>query len=78
MNKTWTPEQYAARLALIKKVAKKIERRKKAKARRRSVPNIDSSIDKFNINHYTDSEKYVDEHYGSMYRDQVAYDNDWN
>lgn len=78
MNKTWTPEQYAARLALIKKVAKKIEQRKKAKARRRSIPNIDSSIDKFNINQYTDSEKYVDEHYGSMYRDQVAYDNDWN
>lgn len=75
MTDSWTPEQHAARLALIRKVAKKYE---KKKARKRSVPNIDSSIDRYNINHYTDSEKYVQEYYGSVYKETTRYDNDWN
>ena len=80
----WTPEKHAARLALIKKVHKEFlaKQSKKQKVRQarsnKRVPNIDSSIDKFNINEYTDASKYADEYYGDRARAQSSYENDWN
>lgn len=71
-----TPEQYAARLALIKKIAKKYE--KKKPRRSRSVPNYDSRVDQYNINQYTDASKYANEYYGEVYRETTRYDKDWD
>jgi hypothetical protein len=61
-----TPQQKAKRLALIKKVAKKIERERKLS---KSIPKIDSSIDRYNINQYTDASQYANQYYGDVCRE---------
>jgi hypothetical protein len=78
MADSWTPEQYAARLALIRKVAKKRENEKKKARKRRSVPKIDSSIDRYNINEYTDAEKYANQYYGQVAYETTRFDKDWD
>lgn len=78
---SFTPEQYAARLELIKKVAAK---RNQAKVKVKSYDYDEEVVrindDATNINAYTDGSKYLAEHYGDRVADQNSYESyeGWN
>ena len=77
ITKNMTTEQ---RLAAIKKVADKFNKKMKrnVRVRRTETSFMDKYAEGENINHYTDAPKYLDEHYGDRVRESKAYDNDWN
>ena len=67
------------RLAVIKRHAKKFN--KKLKRNQRVRKTATESLDPYsneNINAWTDAPKYVDEYYGDRARAQSAYERDWD
>ena len=68
------------RMALIRKVSKKFNKKLKRnhRVRRTETSFLDKVDNGNNIYAYTDAPKYVDEYYGNRARDQESYDKDWD
>jgi hypothetical protein len=70
------------RLAAIKKAADKFNRKigRNHRVRRTETSFLDKYSDDMNIHAWTDSPKYLDEHYGDRVRDQNEYESyeGWN
>lgn len=70
------------RLAAIKKAADKFNRKigRNQRVRRTETSFLDKYSDDTNIHAWTDSPKYLDEHYGDRVRDQNEYESyeGWN
>ena len=68
------------RLALMKKIGKKFNKKVKRNSRVRKTET--SFMDKYdngnNINHYTDASKYAEQYYGERMRQTTGLDNDWD
>lgn len=68
------------RLALMKKIGKKFNKKVKRNSRVRKTET--SFMDKYdngnNINHYTDASKYAEKYYGERMRQTTGLDNDWD
>ena len=70
----------AERMALIRKTAKKFQKKMKRnnRVRKDETPVFDRSGDDNNINHWTDAKSYANEYYGEVFRATTKFDNDWN
>tara|TARA_B100000900_G_C20381453_1_gene634737 strand:+ start:175 stop:423 length:249 start_codon:yes stop_codon:yes gene_type:complete len=75
------------RLALIRKVSKKFNKKLQRNQRVRKTETVSylpygypasKGYDDVNINHWTDAPKYLDEHYGDRMREQNEYERDWD
>lgn len=70
------------RLALIRKAAKKFQKKQNRQARVKRTENsqymniVRNEFD--NINHYTDDSRYADQYYGDTFRNTTRYDNEWD
>lgn len=70
------------RLALIRKAAKKFQKKQNRQARVKRTENsqymniVRNEFD--NINHYTDDSRYADQYYGDAFRNTTRYDNEWD
>ena len=79
---------YNERMALIKKAAEHLNRKKKLDAIKRKTRSIklkksknlkDMPLPKeTNIYHYTDASRYANEYYGETMYETTRYDNDWD
>jgi len=68
------------RLALIKKVAKRFNKKLKRNqnVRKTETDYMDKYDNGTNIHAWTDASKYAEEYYGETYRQTTQYDNDWD
>ena len=68
------------RMALIRKVSKKFNKKLKRNQRvRRTETSLLDKVDNCcNIYAYTDAPKYVDEYYGDRARAQESYEREWD
>ena len=75
------------RLALIRKVSKKFNKKLQRNQRVRKTETVSylpygypasKGYDDVNINHWTDAPKYLNEHYGDRMREQNEYERDWD
>ena len=70
------------RIAMIRKAAKKFERKQTRQAAVRRTQNnpYDHIVKNENDNIYawTDESRYANEYYGESYRNTTRYDNDWD
>ena len=70
------------RLALIRKAAKKFQKKQNRQSRVKRTENsqymniVRNEFD--NINHYTDDSRYADQYYGDTFRNTTRYDNEWD
>lgn len=70
------------RLALVRKAAKKFQKKQNRQARVKRTENsqymniVRNEFD--NINHYTDDSRYADQYYGDAFRNTTRYDNEWD
>ena len=73
-------ETMEERLALIRKLSKKLNKKVKRNSRVRKTETY--YMDKYdngeNIHAYTDASKYAEEYYGERYRQTTQYDNEWD
>ena len=73
-------ETMEERLALIRKLSKKLNKKVKRNSRVRKTETY--YMDKYdngdNIHAYTDASKYAEEYYGETMRNTTRYDNDWD
>lgn len=77
----------AQRMALIRRVSKKFNKKLQRNQRVRKTETesylpygypASKGYDDVNINHWTDAPKYLDEHYGDRMREQNEYEKDWD
>ena len=68
------------RLALIRKLSKKFNKKVKRNSRVRKTEThyMDKYDNGDNIHAYTDASKYAEEYYGETMRNTTRYDNDWD
>jgi len=68
------------RLALIREVSKKFNKKLKRNSRVRKTEThyMDKYDNGENIHHYTDASKYAEEHYGDRMRQTTFHDNEWD
>ncbi len=73
-------ETMEERLALMRKLAKKFNKKVKRNSRVRKTET--SFMDRYdnvnNINHYTDASQYAEQYYGERMRQTTGLDNDWD
>ena len=81
---------YDERMALIKKAADHLNRKKRMDAIKRKTRSLKPQIKKSknlkdmplpketNIYHYTDASRYANEYYGETMYETTRYDNDWD
>lgn len=69
----------AQRMALIRKAAKKFNKKVQRNQRvRRTETSFMDKYDNGNIYAWTDAPKYVDEYYGDRARAQESYEREWD
>ena len=70
----------AERMALIRKTAKKFQRKMKRnnRVRKDETPVFDRSCDDNYFYHWTDFKSYAYEFYGEVFLATTKFDNDWN
>tara|TARA_B100000131_G_C18062649_1_gene591126 strand:+ start:474 stop:701 length:228 start_codon:yes stop_codon:yes gene_type:complete len=67
------------RMALIKKIAEKFNKKVKRNSRvRRTETLYQDKYDQGNIHHYTDASKYAEQYYGERFRQTTGLDNQWD
>jgi len=68
------------RMALIRKVSKKFNKKlqRNQRVRKTETSFLDKVDNGDNIYAYTDAPKYVDEYYGDRARSQESYERDWD
>jgi len=67
------------RLALMKEVSKKFNKKLKRNQKvRKTETNFMDKYDGNNINAWTDASKYAEKYYGETYRQTTKYDNEWD
>ena len=69
----------AQRIAVLKRHMKKFNNKVKRNHRvRRTETSFMDKYDSHNINAWTDSSKYLQEHYGERLAEQKSYESDWD
>jgi hypothetical protein len=68
----------AQRMALIRKVSKKFNKKLQRNQRVRKTETQSYMYSQNNINAWTDAPQYAEKYYGDRMRDTVNYDRDWD
>ena len=80
MAKVEIAETLEERLALMRKLSKKFNKKVKRNSRVRKTEThyMDKYDNGTNIHAWTDASKYAEEYYGDTMRNTTRYDNDWD